>query len=736
MGITSYDSLNNIPETSFIAGTDKVFTFTCYNENGGLLDISSGTSQWLLCPAGDFGQPVLIKEGAVVDANNISVTISAEETLSLSGKYIQQIIITDFYGATYRPGQGSVIILPAIGQTNVNHYMPYYLTNSILKLYGSIAGYSSFQTPSVTDSVSYTLPSGDGESGQTLTTDGAGNLSWDRATFGDLNWFSVKDYGATGDGTTDDTGAIKNAVSAWINNAPLYASSARAPGVLYFPPGNYLITDVIPANISHNTMGGCILGYGAVLQMSLTEGISNYGLSINTLGGGYSWRNLTIEGLTFRYCGLKLNSSADTSEAIYGYTLRNLTLEVFQEHGIYVSRAYEGSLQSCHLSSEENTEYYCIYFYGSGGNPSSTEVLFCTTRGGLNGLRCETADIKIIGGTYLIAHTYGIYLANGGFLDGVHIENNWNSLESGYYMVRVATTTNITLNDLQTIDEVSLEADDIVLVKDQTAAEENGIYVVVNGGAWTRHEDYDTWDDFVGAQVTIETGEINRNYFWLCTATAGGTLGVTNIVWEALDNAGIYLSGRGTAVHIKATSNDYMTYAISTYIAEGQANTFIGGARSVDTRKYLYLNGQDNSTAVIIGDMTYDEHPTWRSSRSGKVVKVGDTSFVAPRIVTPELEFDDPIYYLYMNLEITDICELTIDQDISIEREGTPVDGQKFIMRLKDDGSARALTWSSEFNAIGCALPSTTTPNKQLYIGGICNIATGKLDVLAVVEET
>ena len=42
--------------------------------------------------------------------------------------------------------------------------------------------------------------------------------------------------------------------------------------------------------------------------------------------------------------------------------------------------------------------------------------------------------------------------------------------------VRVATTANVTLSGLQTIDGVTLEADDRILVKDQTTTSENGIY--------------------------------------------------------------------------------------------------------------------------------------------------------------------------------------------------------------------------------------------------------------------
>ena len=54
-----------------------------------------------------------------------------------------------------------------------------------------------------------------------------------------------------------------------------------------------------------------------------------------------------------------------------------------------------------------------------------------------------------------------------------------------------ATTANITLSAPQTIDGVSVVAGNRVLVKDQTTAATNGIYVVA-AGAWTRAVDADT----------------------------------------------------------------------------------------------------------------------------------------------------------------------------------------------------------------------------------------------------
>lgn len=66
---------------------------------------------------------------------------------------------------------------------------------------------------------------------------------------------------------------------------------------------------------------------------------------------------------------------------------------------------------------------------------------------------------------------------------------------------------------------------------------------------------------------------------------------------------------------------------------------------------------------------------------------------------------------------------------------GTPVQGQKLMLRLKDDGTSRALTWNAVWRAIGVTLPAATTASKTLYIGAVYNSTDSNWDVIAVKEE-
>ncbi|MGR6453516.1 phage tail-collar fiber domain-containing protein [Pseudomonas plecoglossicida] len=101
--------------------------------------------------------------------------------------------------------------------------------------------------------------------------------------------------------------------------------------------------------------------------------------------------------------------------------------------------------------------------------------------------------------------------------------------------VVVATTANIALSGLQTVDGVVLTAGARVLVKDQTAGKDNGIYVVVAGGAWSRSADADLSAEVTpGLMVSVEKGTANGDSVWQLVTDAPITLGVTALTFEAV----------------------------------------------------------------------------------------------------------------------------------------------------------------------------------------------------------
>jgi hypothetical protein len=114
--------------------------------------------------------------------------------------------------------------------------------------------------------------------------------------------------------------------------------------------------------------------------------------------------------------------------------------------------------------------------------------------------------------------------------------------------VRASTTANITLSAPQTVDGVVLVAGDRVLVKNQTTASQNGLYLVA-AGAWTRTTDMDAWAEVPGAFVFVEAGGATlANSGWVCNVAAGGTLGTTSITFTQFSSAGSYTASNGIAL--------------------------------------------------------------------------------------------------------------------------------------------------------------------------------------------
>ena len=110
---------------------------------------------------------------------------------------------------------------------------------------------------------------------------------------------------------------------------------------------------------------------------------------------------------------------------------------------------------------------------------------------------------------------------------------------------RVATTEDITLSGVQTIDGVGVLAGDRVLVKDQATGSENGVYDVVSGGAWTRSADAIQDELTSGSFVFVEEGSINGSAGFVVSTANPITIGTTDVEWSQFSGAGQITAGAG-----------------------------------------------------------------------------------------------------------------------------------------------------------------------------------------------
>lgn len=151
--------------------------------------------------------------------------------------------------------------------------------------------------------------------------------------------------------------------------------------------------------------------------------------------------------------------------------------------------------------------------------------------------------------------------------------------------VRVATTANITLSATQTIDGVAVVAGDRVLVKNQSTASQNGIYIVA-AGAWTRSPDADNASELAGATVNVDQGSSQAAQMWTNTFPSAGTVGTTAVTW------------------VKIPSQADLTTALASYVPTSRSvvagNGLTGGGNLTADRTFAVGAG----TGIVVGTTT------------------------------------------------------------------------------------------------------------------------------------
>ena len=181
------------------------------------------------------------------------------------------------------------------------------------------------------------------------------------------------------------------------------------------------------------------------------------------------------------------------------------------------------------------------------------------------------------------------------------------------FPVRACSTTNITLSGAQTIDGVSVVADDDVLVGGQTAPAENGIYTA-SATAWARRDDCDTDDKCAsGIMVMIKEGTANADDLYMLTTDAAITVGTTSLTFAKTG-----LDAGGAQAAIEALTTLQFDAAASITTASGDltlnptgdislGNNDVGGVGDIsagggDTFTILCETGQDAHLAASTGN--------------------------------------------------------------------------------------------------------------------------------------
>lgn len=175
--------------------------------------------------------------------------------------------------------------------------------------------------------------------------------------------------------------------------------------------------------------------------------------------------------------------------------------------------------------------------------------------------------------------------------------------------VRVASTAPVAIATAleagDTVDGVTLVAGDRVLLKHQTTASENGIYVAVASGAASRSSDAngtaDTGELKPGTFVFVEEGTVNSDKGFVISTNGTITVGSTSIAWTQFSGAGSFTAGDGLSqdgntINVNVVANRTAIVGDAVDIA----STYVG-QNSITTLGTI-TTGVWNGTDVAVAD--------------------------------------------------------------------------------------------------------------------------------------
>jgi len=398
-------------------------------------------------------------------------------------------------------------------------------------------------------------------------------MSLTKATFSMLSGapFNILDYGAVGDGSTNDTAAIQAAID---------AASSAGGGCVYIPSGTFKTTSTltVPSGVS-------IKGYSAessIIRPTSCDGITM--LASNGIGP-IVFEDFWIYGdTTSTNIGIKFVGDANTATRVTGLNLNRLRIQNFRD-GINFRSVRSSSIKNCVLylnifgivirgqciSIDIENNGLTHNLLGST-TPTATGIVVKSTFDYDPGASTEKRpeDIRIVS-NYIASFPLGVDLSNGLFL-------------------------NVTNNDIDLITSTGVK---VTSIGGTLNINDNWIGLVGSSPL------YGIWFDALGSVGNIAKNVVGNEINSVNLSTASGVYVYTNQNSVTISQNSI--SNFTTDILLQNCSD--ITVSDNLCRTSGQDNIYVIGSQSGKTISIndnscagrITLNPTSNSSQIVLG---------------------------------------------------------------------------------------------------------------------------------------